>query len=93
MKNIAPEAMEEGVGLRDEGVYEECVGKGTPWITPDEGHEEAKPDEHHHIDILEAGVALSDKAVCWIFDLISSEDPHEGCEDQFENKQQNSEFS
>ena len=33
-------------------------GDGTPGVASDEGHEEPKADQHHHVYILEGGVAL-----------------------------------
>ena len=82
---MGPEPMQERVGLRDEGVDEEGVGESAPGVTPDEGHQEAETDEHHHIYILKAGVSLRLDGVSWIGELVPNEDPHKDYEDDFKD--------
>ena len=90
LESMGPEPMQERVGLRDEGVDEEGVGESAPGVTPDEGHQEAETDEHHHIYILKAGVSLRLDGVSWIGELIPNEDPHKDDEDDFKDKHEDS---
>jgi len=39
--------------LQDEGCSEEVERNAAEPVPLEEGHEEAKPDEHHHVNVLE----------------------------------------
>jgi uncharacterized membrane-anchored protein len=56
--NSLPKSGEKDVELKNYRVDEESISKGRPSVVFQEGHEEAKTDQHHHIDVLVGWVSV-----------------------------------
>lgn len=56
MHNLGPKTAPKEVKLDDNGVDTEGIRQGLPGSILNEGHQEAKANEHHDIDILVTGI-------------------------------------
>ena len=66
---LGPEPAKENIHLHDDGIDEEGIGERGERVSLDEGHQEAKADEHHDVDVLERSVPLLAERV-WAEDRL-----------------------
>lgn len=85
VENSVPETLQEDVELCNDCVDEEGVRNGAPGVWPDEGHQVAKADEHHDIDVLPPRVSLRDES-CIVYEFDLGEDPEESDQGHLDDK-------